>query len=162
MKRNSSLESQLVNKFSEFYASQNFMTAFTKNLSLVTVLSQINPVDCPPSYLLRIHFNTVFPSTSRPCKCSLSLRFPHQTLYVPLLPPCNKIILTDISLKRINVMNKIKAHATPEFMKVKGLLLEINKLLYHKIRITKHVLLAACSDKSIFKNYIFRSCSNKL
>jgi len=32
-----------------------------------------------PSYLLKIHFSIFLPSTFRSTKCSLSLKFPHQT-----------------------------------------------------------------------------------
>jgi hypothetical protein len=36
-----------------------------KSPSLVPILSQINPVDTTPSYLSKIHFN-IIPPTSRP------------------------------------------------------------------------------------------------
>jgi len=43
---------------------------------LVPLLSQNNPV-------LEIHVNIIFLSTSRSSNGSLSLRFPHQTIYAP-------------------------------------------------------------------------------
>ena len=45
----------------------------------VSVLCQIKPVHVSPSYLLKIHFNTILPSMPRTSKWSLSLRLTHQT-----------------------------------------------------------------------------------
>ena len=47
---------------------------------------QSNPC-LPISHFLRIKFNIMLPSTLRYSKWSLSIRFPHQTLYAPLLSP---------------------------------------------------------------------------
>ena len=49
----------------------------------VTILGQPNPVHIPTSHLLEIHPNVIHPSTSMSPQWSLSLRFPHQTLYTP-------------------------------------------------------------------------------
>jgi len=51
------------------------------------ILSQINLLHVFPSHFLKIYFNIIIPSTPRSFKWTLSLRFSHQTLYVPLLFP---------------------------------------------------------------------------
>ena len=51
----------------------------------VTILSQINPVHSCSHYFLSICFNIIIPSTSRSSSCSISLRFPHQSLYANLI-----------------------------------------------------------------------------
>ena len=53
-------------------------------LLLAPVLGQINPVYTLPNYLLKKHFNIIFPSMARSPKWSLSLMFP--LLCISLLP----------------------------------------------------------------------------
>jgi len=55
-----------------------------KMLSLVPVLSQIEPVHMLPLYFFKIDFNIIFPSISRYSKWSLSFRLSHQN---PAHPP---------------------------------------------------------------------------
>ena len=53
----------------------------------------------PPSYLFKIHFNRLFPSTTMSSTCSLSLRLPHQSpVYTsPLLLTCYMLRLSNSS-----------------------------------------------------------------
>ena len=44
----------------------------------VPILSQLHPAHTLTSYFLKIHLNITLPSTLRPPKWPLSLRFPHQ------------------------------------------------------------------------------------
>jgi hypothetical protein len=47
-----------------------------KNLSLVLVLSQMNPIRTLPSYFLNLSFSSIVPSTPRFSKWSIPVRFP--------------------------------------------------------------------------------------
>ena len=49
-----------------------------KCLPPVPILSQLDPVHTPTSYILKIHFNIILPPTPGSPKWSLSLKFPHQ------------------------------------------------------------------------------------
>jgi len=51
------------------------------------VLTQVNTVHKPTSKFLKIRLNVILPSTPGSPKWSLSLRFPHQTLYTNHLSP---------------------------------------------------------------------------
>ena len=44
----------------------------------VPILTQLDPVHAPTSYVLKIHHNIILPSTPGSLKCSLTLMFPHQ------------------------------------------------------------------------------------
>ena len=53
----------------------------------VPILSHISPIHAPPPHVLKIHLRVILPSTPGSSKWSFSIRFPHQTVYMPLLPP---------------------------------------------------------------------------
>jgi hypothetical protein len=78
---------QLVKKFSAFYWTRRFITAFTiaRHLSL----SWASPIQSipPKSHSLKIHLNIIFPPTPGSPQWSLSLEFPHQNpIHTSLLP----------------------------------------------------------------------------
>jgi len=57
--------------------TQRIITMFIPALTLVHVMSQINP-DHAPSYFYNKNLNIIIPSTARSSKCSLSFWLSHQ------------------------------------------------------------------------------------
>jgi hypothetical protein len=57
-----------------------------KSHSLVPILSQIDPVHTTPTYLSKIHFNIIHPSTSWSSSGLFPSDFPTNILYIPLRP----------------------------------------------------------------------------
>jgi hypothetical protein len=78
--------SQLVKKLPAFNGTRRFITAFTKTHH-VPMLSQIIPVHAPPSHFLTIYLNIIPRFMPGSYLWSLFLRFPHPTLFTPVLTP---------------------------------------------------------------------------
>jgi hypothetical protein len=80
---------QPVKIFHAFYAIRTFIATFTTAPPPVPVLCHNNPVNVP-SYLLRIHFNTILPFNTRSSKWHLSERFPPKhCIYLTLTHTCH-------------------------------------------------------------------------
>ena len=71
------------------------------------VLSQLDPVHTPTSHSLKINLNIILPSTPGSPKWSLSLGFPHQALYMPLLSPHTRYVPHPSHSSRFSNPNKI-------------------------------------------------------
>ena len=76
---------QRVKKFSAFYRTRRFFTAFTNARRLS--LSWARSIHNPTSKFLKIHLNIILPSTPGSPKWYLHLRFPHKNpVYASPLP----------------------------------------------------------------------------
>ena len=69
-----------------------------KILSPILILSQIKLVHAPSSHFLKIHINIILASMPGSSKWSLPLRFPHQSVYAPLVFPICAVYLTHLCL----------------------------------------------------------------
>jgi len=68
--------------------------------------SQLHLVHTPTSHFLKIHLNIILPFTPGSSKWSLTPRFPHKTLHIPLLSPIRAtrpahLILLDFITRKI-------------------------------------------------------------
>jgi len=79
---------QLVKIFSSYFGNDSFIDTL-KNLQLLAILSQINPIHALPLYLFTVIFNLILISTPRSPKNSIFLyNFPKIFLHVSLSPIC--------------------------------------------------------------------------
>jgi hypothetical protein len=65
---------QLLENFPAFYGTRRFITTVYISSPPVPILGQIDPIHTIPSYLSKIHFNIVHPSTSWSSQWPMDLR----------------------------------------------------------------------------------------
>ena len=63
------------------------------SLTLLPILSQMNPVHALPSWLFMVHFNIIFPFMRRSCKWPLFKIFPSTTHHAFFFSPCMPHVL---------------------------------------------------------------------
>jgi hypothetical protein len=68
---------QLMKKFPALYGTRKFIVLIHNCPPSLSNLSQLNLVQTPTSYFLKIHLNIIFPSMPGSPHWSISLRFPH-------------------------------------------------------------------------------------
>jgi hypothetical protein len=84
-----------------------------KCLPPVSILSQLKPVHTPTSHFLKIRLNIILPSMAASPPWSLSLWFPHKTLYTPLPSPTRALLQNtgikclEYSLTQLEIISNI-------------------------------------------------------
>ena len=97
--------SQLVKKFSEFYGTRRFITAFTSHAP-VPILSQLDPVHTPTSHFLKIHLILSYHLCLGLQSSHHPSSFPTKNLYTTFFSPIRStgpvhLILLDFIIRTI-------------------------------------------------------------